>query len=292
MPKVWISVAGLMAKGSSDIVATVQHSSPVRVTGIFRRRYTCRAPGLSSGHPHPLGCHNPLGTTHPRARSVDYSGVGGTVMNHQRTIYYGTAVIAAAGIAVSAAACGASSPSNASPSSSVRYYQEGYRYAQANISPPEHQILGHAGYAKWCATATAATNDLNNAPGGPSSKAAKHWVKGCDSFAASVGLSANASHAPAPPAATPPPATQPPPPAATTPPAMQPPPPAPAPSSPGKPASTGTDRIQSQSTGSAGVAGQGANGGQFGGGTQNPCNNPANSFLGDCGGVPKGPGGP
>jgi hypothetical protein len=134
-------------------------------------------------------------------------------MNYQKSIYSGIAVIAAAGMGVSVAACGASSPSRSSPPSSVTYYQEGYRYAQARISPSEHQILGHAGYGKWCASATAATNELNNAPGGPSSKAANHWVKGCDAYAASDGLSASASPAPAPPAATTPSATQSPPPA-------------------------------------------------------------------------------
>ena len=89
----------------------------------------------------------------------------------------------------------------------------------------------NAGYAKWCASATAATKDLNNAPGGPSSKSAKHWVKGCDTYAASVGLAATASHAPAPPAATTSPATQPPPPTQAP---QQPAPatPAPTPSSP------------------------------------------------------------
>jgi hypothetical protein len=243
-------------------------------------------------------------------------------MNHQRTIYSGMALIAAAGVAVSAAACGASSPGNASPSSSVRYYQEGYRYARANIGPSEHHVLGRAGYAKWCAGATAATNELKNAPGGPSSKPAKHWVKGCDAFAASVGLSASATPAPAPSSATTPPATQPSPPTqAPTSPAN---PPAPSQQNgsscttiaglyagglPGHIISDGTAHGFCQPNGvppenttptapnpnpqvQPVSPAQGANGGQFGGGTQNPCNNPANSFLGDCGGVPKGPGGP
>ncbi len=219
---------------------------------------------------------------------MDHNRVGGAVMNHQGTIYSGTAVIAAAGIAVSAAACGASSPSKASPSSSVRYYQDGYRYARANISPPEHRILRNAGYAKWCARGSTATNELNSA-GGPSSKAAKHWLKGCDGYAASDGLPATASHVPAARTKTVAP-TQPPPPtqAPSSPanpngvapqnPDVQPsPPPAPAPSQP--------PPYRDPVTGQTQQAPAPPPGG-YPGGSQNVCNGPNASEFGDC--VPGG----
>lgn len=213
-------------------------------------------------------------------------------MYHQRTVCSGTAVIAAAGVAVSAAACGGSSPSNASPSPSVRYYQEGYRYARANIGPSEHRILSHAGYSRWCASATAATSELSNVSGGSSSKAATHWVKGCDAYAASVGLSATASPAPAPPPAT-------------TVPATQPAPPTPAPSSPASPNGVANPNAQPSSappppsapapsqpapycdpsTGICQHAPAPPPGG-YPGGSQNPCNGPNASEFGDC--VPGG----
>ena len=209
-------------------------------------------------------------------------------MNHQRTIYSSTAVIAAAGIAVSAAACGgASSPRNATPSSSVRYYLEGYRYARVNISPSEHQILRHAGYAKWCARGTTATNELNSV-GGPSSAAAKHWVKGCDGYAASHGLPATAKPARAPPAKAVP-ATQPPPPTqvpsspanpngvAPQNPNAHPSPPAQAPSQP--------PPYRDPMTGQTQQAPAPPPGG-YPGGSQNVCNGPNASEFGDC--VPGG----
>ena len=210
-------------------------------------------------------------------------------MTHQRAIYSGMAAVAAASIAVSAAACGASSPSRSSPSSSVRYYQDGYRYARANISPTEHQILTHAGYTKWCASATAATNELNNAPGGLSSKAANHWVKGCDAFAAGDGLSAAASPEPAPPAATTPPATQPPPPtqapsSPANPNGVAPQNPNAQPSSPAPPASQ-PPPYYDPSTGQTQQAPAPPPGG-YPGGSQNPCNGPNASEIGDC--VPGG----
>jgi hypothetical protein len=93
-------------------------------------------------------------------------------MNHHTTLYSGTAVIAPAGVGIGAAACGSTSassgPGNGSSAngSSAKYYQERYRYARANISPSQYQILSHSGYAKWCAGASSATNELKNMQAG------------------------------------------------------------------------------------------------------------------------------
>jgi hypothetical protein len=127
-----------------------------------------------------------------------------------RVITYGIPAVLAAG-ALGLAGCSGSPPSSGTPS--ARYYQEGYRYARASVSQSQYQILRHAGYAKWCADAKAATTELDNAPGGPPSKAGNQWVKGCSAYAAGDGLPASASRASAPPAGTSPPAPQPSPPA-------------------------------------------------------------------------------
>jgi hypothetical protein len=143
-----------------------------------------------------------------------------------RLITRAVPVVVTAG-ALGLAACSGSSPSG---TSWAKYYQEGYRYARANISQAQYQILSHVGYAKWCASATAATNALGNAQAGSHSKAASRWVQGCNAYAASVRLPANASPATARPAAQPPPPTQAPTQTPTSPTNSNPQPSAPAPS--------------------------------------------------------------
>jgi hypothetical protein len=214
-------------------------------------------------------------------------------MNYQRAIYSGTALIAASGIAVSATACGSSSPSTSSTLPSAMYYQAGYTYALVKDGPSQHQILRHAGYAKWCANAMAAAKDLNEAPPGRAhAKAAKEWVKGCNAYAASVGLPATAPPPPrrtaptqipaqAPSSTASPTHPQPSPsgPAPTQPAA----PPAPAPSAPAQPPTP--PPFCDPTTGICQQAPAPPPGG-FPGGSQNICNGPSASEFGDC--VPGG----
>jgi hypothetical protein len=179
--------------------------------------------------------------------------------------------------------------------------------------------FSHAVYAKWCAGAKAATSELDNAPGGPSSKAGNEWVKGCGAYAVGDGLSAKASPESAPPAATSPPSTHP----------SAPSPPAPTPSStangsacttvpgyypggepgywdsqqnvclpngaaPENPNPQNSPPAPSQSQPapycdpSTGICQQApaAPPGGYPGGSQNPCNGPDASQIGDC--VPGG----
>lgn len=200
-----------------------------------------------------------------------------------RLITYGIPVAVAAGALGLAACSGSSSPGG---TSAAQYYQEGYHYARTNISQSEHQTLSRTGYAKWCAHATATTRRLNNAPGGAHSNAAHQWVRGCNTYAASVRLPAKAV-----PAATPPPSPPPPPAQAPSSPSTAPQPsqPAPVPSQPPAPAQQPVQAPVSVTpppfcdpvTGICAQAPAPPPGG-FPGGGQNPCNGPMASEIGDC----------
>ena len=195
-------------------------------------------------------------------------------MNHHTIIYSSTAAVVAAGIGIGAAACGSASASSAtSNSSSAKFYQEGYRYARANITPSQYQILTHSGYGKWCVNASSATNELKHVQGGTYRKVRNQWVKGCNAFAAGDGLQAKASPAPAP--SSPPPSQAPS--QAPTNSNPQPSQPAPSPSQPAPYCDPSTGQCQQAPAPPPGG---------YPGGSENPCNGPDASQLGDC--VPGG----
>lgn len=201
-------------------------------------------------------------------------------MNHHMIVHSSMAVIAAAGIGIGAAPHGSGSGSSGSGNaSSARYYREGYRYARANISQSQYQILSHSGYAKWCASTSTILKMSKKVHGRAYSTAAHQWVKGCNAYAAGDGLPANASSAPAPPAAQSPPPTQAPTQAPSSPPNSNPQPSQPAPSPSQPPPYCDPSKGQCQQAPAPPPGG-------YPGGSQNPCNGPDASQLGDC--VPGG----